>query len=193
MPRLVVLTLPLLLCALVPAAHARGWGFDRDTVYEWGDAATGRTRLVNGGPGPLALDSMIVEAAGKPWEELSFVFSSAATAEKLFRPAFSAGALTDTVPSGGFAWLRTFDVIPSTCTLKIAADSAQGADTLSMRLRVRSKAGEEDTLVVTGASCARLSVSLRPFLAPGRRPVPANGGRDALGRNLPPPRFAPHP
>jgi hypothetical protein len=182
--------LPVLLCALAGlavSAHARNWGFDRDTVYEWGDVATGRTRLVNGGPGALALDSAFAETLAKPWGELSFALDAGTTFEKIFRPAFPASGLEATILSGGQGSLRTFDVVPSTCTLKVAADSTAGADSVSVRLRVRSKAGEEDTLVVMGTSCARLSVGLRP-LAPGVPAVHASGAtdRDALGREAVP-------
>jgi hypothetical protein len=176
--------LPVLLCALAglaASAHARSWGFDRDTVYEWGDVSTGRAKLVNDGPAALVLDSAFTETLLKPWGELSFALDAGSTFEKIFRPAFPASALDPVITSGGHASLRTFDVIPSTCTLKIAADST--VDTVSVRLRVRSTEGEEDTLVVTGTSCARLSVGLRP-LAPGvpAASAPAAGDRDALGR-----------
>jgi hypothetical protein len=192
MPRLASFTLPILalLAALVAPrpAQARAWGFDRDTVYEWSAGAAGRAQLVNGGAS-LALDSVFVEGAGKPWGALYFAFAE--NAEKVFVPAVPAAALAYTLPPAAAVPLRTFDVMPSTCALKVTADSVV-VDTLSVRLRVRSLAGEEDTLVVTGTGCGSLFVGLRPAFAPSPRLPggPAGLSRDALGREVAPaPRF----
>lgn len=178
----------LMLWALVAGAEARGWGFDKDTVYE-SNPGGDTVRLVNNGADTLRLDSITTDILTQPQEggernEWCLDFTTGHFPD----PGSNRFTVCDNNPSASrlqnydvpsqqvkvFQTFRLYNAAP--VTAKAAFD--QG-DTLMFRLRFRSNA-EEDTLIMKGIY--GFGVSIAPRMRDSHSLNARDLNYDALGR-----------
>lgn len=171
----------LVLWALAASAEARDWGFSKDTVYEW-KAGGDTVGLVNNGADTLRLDSVFAEEVNsRNWHYVSLFYRGQhGYSVSQWEP--SAKVFIDSVSPQSVLELYRFSVANILAKRSTEPSASAEGDTLRVRLRFKSTAGEDDTLMVVGTCCGTTDMRFTP----DRPRLFKYGvfGRDILGRTV---------
>lgn len=176
MKRILMVGVSLVL-GMALASEARDWGFSKDTVYSWsaGPGGGDSVWVLNGGTDTVVLDSVITEdVIPYEWMDVSFLHRAINLQSSGYyyqdytliqNQRLRTQMVRGWVPPNDSVLILKFS-FSNFCITKYAAGSSMSPDTLAVRLRFKSLASEEDTLIVKGHYCFPNAIkpqgSLRP-------------------------------